>query len=172
MSVITTRTSVLSILKIKGDTKPSPHRVRFQLPSDFRKIFLDKKNRVNSKDYENLVCTIRDSEISDADLKKLLEEARNCVALLDYDLRLFVQALVILGWTHRSPQVVHVYQDFINNVVSAHPQHSKDVINQLVKLFTSCEAQEWVDGVPNETEEMRFANIHSILRAIVKTIPL
>jgi len=176
MSVITSRSSLLSILKIRNQNqegRPSlQNRVRFQLPCNVRQIFINKKNQVNTKDYEHLVCTIRDSEISDTDLKRLLEEASNCVGILDFELRLFVQALVILGWTHRSPDVIKDYQSFIINVVSAHPLHAKDVINQLVKLFISCEESDWTEIGPSDAFREHLVNIHVILRSIVKVVPL
>lgn len=172
MSVITTRTSVLSILKI-GDGKPSPHHVRFRLPTNIRQIFLNQKSKNKSQEYQNLVLTLRDSDITDEDLLKLLEEATKCVGLLDYELRLFVQALVILGWTHRSERVIQAYQDFLLNVISAHPQHSKDVIVNLVKLFLTCEVTQWNDDeTPNEIDTVVYNHIHKMLKNIVQTIPL
>lgn len=172
MSVITTRTSVLSILKV-GESQPSPHHVRFRLPTNIRQIFLNQKSKTKSQEYQNLVLTLRDNEISDEDLSKLLDEATKCVGLLDYELRLFVQALVILEWTHRSERVIQAYHDFLLNVISAHPLHSKYVITNLVKLFSTCEVTQWNDDdSPNEIDVVVYDHIHKMLKNIVQTIPL
>lgn len=173
MSVITSRSTLLSILKVPSSgPRTSLHKVRFQVPNDIRKIFLDFKTGCNIREYENLVCTIRDSEISDKDLYKLLTEAKNCISILNYDLRLFIQALILIRWAHRNEDVVKCYQEFINDLVSAHSQHTKVVIDQLVKLFLQTEECDWDDSIPSDMIKKQFNNIHFILKSILDIIPM
>ena len=172
MSVITPRSTILSILKVPtSGPRTSLHKVRFKVPSDIRKIFMDFKTGYNSKEYENLVCTIRDSEISDTDLYKLLSEAKNCVSILNNDLRLFIQALILIRWAHRNEDVVSCYQEFINDLVSAHSQHMKLVIDQLIKLFLNTEENDWADWNLNESVVRQFNNIHFIIQSVLDTVP-
>lgn len=173
MSVITSKSSLLSILKTSSGTpRNSLNRVRFQLPSNIRNIFLDFKSGANTKEYENLVCTIRDSEISDNELLSLLIEVKNCTSLLNYDLRLFVQALILVKWSHRGDNVVMSYQEFINNLISAHSCHIKLVVDQLIKLFLCSEPTDWIGSQPTEQALKRFNNIHLILQSTLITVPM
>lgn len=164
---------MLSILKTPIATpRTSIHRVRFQLPSNIRKIFVEFKNGTNIKNYEQLVCTIRDSEIDDHDLTTLLTEAKNCTSLLNYDLRLFVQALILLKWSHRDDNVVKCYQEFVNDLISAHSCHIKLVVDQLIKLFLNVEESDWVSSDPPDQTLKEFNNIHTILHTTLTTVPM
>lgn len=174
MSLITTRSSLLSILKIPdpGGPRNPLHRVRFQLPTDIKRIFENYKRNCDFKEYESLVSTIKDSYISDADLLSLLKEAKNCVPILNYDLRLFVQALNIIKWTDRGDEVIEMYKEFINDLVTAHSQHAKLVMDQLVKLFPNIEDDEWYNYEPVDLCKKQFENIHSVLKSILERVPL
>ncbi|KAL0266686.1 UNVERIFIED_CONTAM: hypothetical protein PYX00_009163 [Menopon gallinae] len=174
MSLITTRSSLLSILKLPnpGGQRNSLHRVRFRLPTDIKRIFQNYKSNCNFEEYESLVSIIRDDDISDSDLLSLLKEAKNCIPILNYDLRLFVQALNIIRWTNRGDEVVETYKEFINDLVTAHSQHTKVVMDQLVKLFSNIEDTEWSNYEPVESQKKQFENIHSTLKSIIERVPL
>jgi RNA polymerase I-specific transcription initiation factor RRN3 len=118
----------------------TPTKVRFTLPQakkvqSILKHFIKKKD---VKDYENLVCLIRDSELLDEDISGLLKEATGCISLMKKDLRLFVEALLSIDWIDRNDSIVKEYQSFITNLVSAHNYHTEFVIGRLVSLFIPC----------------------------------
>lgn len=112
-------------------------KVHFKLPhSDkVRSILQGYTTKVNQKDYENLICLIRDANLSDKEVSSLLKEASDCVALLNRDLRLFVEVILNVKWTNRETSVVKQYQSFLVNLLSAHVYHDKAVLDMLVSNF-------------------------------------
>lgn len=146
MSVISSRRSasnVSSILKRASSIKSrlsiskTPSKVRFQLPHSKKvetilKGFLTKEN---VRDYESLVLLIRDSELFDDDIHSLLSEATQCISILGHELRMFVEALLCIQWTHRNDLVVSEYQSFLCNLLLAHNYHTKFAIDRLVAQF-------------------------------------
>lgn len=112
-------------------------KVRFQLPYS-QKVHSILENYVKKQqvqDYENLVVMIRDAELFDEDFKVLLDEATQCVSVLNYDLRLFVEALLSIDWSTRGTAVVTQYQSFLLNLLCAHNYHAKFAIDKLVQQF-------------------------------------
>lgn len=118
----------------------TPTKVRFILPHSKKvhHILKDYIKNGNVKDYESLVCLIRDAELLDDDITSLLSEATECISIMKEELRLFVEALLSVNWTERNDSVVREYQSFIANLVSAHNYHADFVINKLVSLFLPC----------------------------------
>lgn len=112
-------------------------RVQFTLPhSDkVRSILQEYTTKVNQKDYENLICMIRDANLSDKEVSSLLKEASDCVALLSRELKLFVEVILSIKWTDRDETVVKQYQSFLVNLLSAHVYHDKAVLDMLVSNF-------------------------------------
>lgn len=173
MSILTSSSTILSIFKTaSAATRNSLSHVKFQLPDNIKTILLNFKSGANTRDYENLVCAIRDSEITDEDLKSLLIEAKNCTSLLSLDLRLFVQAIIMVRWNHRGNDVAKYYQEFIYDLISAHPSYIKIVIDHLLKLFLCTEKCDWVGSSPSDYTVEKFQNVHIILQAILSTVPL
>lgn len=109
--------------------------LRFQLPDKVKTILQRFINGENLKEYEQLVCSIRDDEFRDTEIHSLLEEASHCISILNQDLRLFVEALLTLKWAHRSDDLVKEYQSFLVNLLSAHNYHVKYALDQLVLNF-------------------------------------
>lgn len=146
MSVTTRRTkssTPSSILKKSvtyknklNNSNASP-KVHFMLPHSekVRSILRRYAIKENTREYENLVCLIRDGNLSDKEVSSLLKEATECIYLLNQDLRLFVEALLLVKWTGRSDVVVKEYQSFLVNLISAHNYHSRIVIEALVSCF-------------------------------------
>lgn len=145
MSVISRRskgstpTSILKRsvpLKAKLEKLKTP-KVQFRLPHSekVRSILQCYTNKVNRWDYENLICTIRDTDLSDKEVSSLLKEATECVSLLNQDLKLFVEVILSVKWTNRSEDVVKQYQAFLVNLLSAHVYHDRVVIDMLVSNF-------------------------------------
>lgn len=48
---------------------------------------------------------------------------------------LFVQILLKIQWTNRSPDVITTYKLFLQDLVCMQTRHIKTVINHLVQLF-------------------------------------
>lgn len=142
MSVASSRRRTLQIAN--SDLTPQRYSVgvsrkvlRFQLPHSDRvkSILQSYLSGENLKEYEQLVLSIRDDEFQDNEILSLLEEASQCVSLLNQDLRLFVEALLVLKWAHRSNNLVKQYQSFLVNLLSAHNYHVKFAMDQLVQNF-------------------------------------
>lgn len=126
-----------------------------------------------SRDYENLVCLIRDSEISDDDLSDLLKEASECISILTQDLRLFIEALLSVSWTTRDPSVIKKYNSFIVNLLSAHNYYARTVIEKLVKLFLPDPTEsEWPDGIPTEIDYNKCWNVHTLMSRLLVVVPM
>lgn len=202
MSVISNRTrgsSTPSILK-RGKTLKSrlseiksPNKVKFVLPHSQKvQIILEEyKGKKISRDYENLLCLIRDAELTDEDVSSLLKEATECISILNQDLRLFVEAILSVNWIDKGNGVVSEYQSFIVNLLSAHNYHAKLVIEKLVSLFlpgifffTSLQSvilfysvldpgdTDWPDGIPRDVDNNRYNNIHTLLKLLMRVVPM
>lgn len=138
-SVGSTPTSILKrprTFKEKFEKVKTP-KVHFSLPHSekVRSILQGYTTRVNQRDYENLILMIRDADLSDKEVSGLLKEASDCVALLNRDLKLFVEVILNIKWTGRSEGVVKQYHAFLVNLLSAHVYHDKLVIDMLVACF-------------------------------------
>ncbi|XP_050531898.1 RNA polymerase I-specific transcription initiation factor RRN3-like isoform X2 [Daktulosphaira vitifoliae] len=112
--------------------------------------------------------------IQDAELVKLLKDARNCVNILNENLTLFVKVILILKWKDRSEEVVNEYRAFLLDVCSAYNYHTKFAIEQLVSCFSQVDNSiiDRIYGMPNESEEKGYQNVHETLKALLNTIPL
>lgn len=170
----------------------SPAKVRFQLPhsKNVKKILESYVKSGETKDYFSLVCLIRDAHLLDSDVSSLLNEATQCISILNQDLRLFVEALLNVPWNDRSGDVVKEYQGFIVNLLSAHNYHARYVINHLVGLFLpgkSCVGNmqlmkkfmlldpkdpEWPDGKATESDRQKCLNVHVVIKILLDVIPM
>ncbi|XP_050436123.1 RNA polymerase I-specific transcription initiation factor RRN3-like isoform X2 [Adelges cooleyi] len=114
------------------------------------------------------------SHIQDAELIKLLKDARNCINILNENLTLFVKVILVLKWMNRSDEVVNEYRKFLLDVCSAHNYHTKFAIEQLVSCFSEVNSLvvDRVNGMPSEDEEKGYQNVHKTLRDLLKVIPL
>lgn len=146
MSVISRKTksdsSLSSILKKsvpfqnKLGLVGSP-RVKFHLPHSerVRSILQKYSNKEDRREYENLVCLIRDCDLADNEISLLLQEANDCIDLLSQELTLFVEVVVNVRWAHRSQALVEKYKSFLVNLLSAHNYHTKVILDSLVSNF-------------------------------------
>lgn len=122
--------------KLNNSTKSVP-KVTFALPQSekLNSILQEFSSKKNIRDYEHLVCLLRDCDLSDKDFCAIVKEANDSIPLLNQDLRLFVEALLMLKWLHRSKQIVTEYQSLLVNLTSAHNYHAKMIIDTLVSKF-------------------------------------
>lgn len=119
------------------EIQQTPTKVKFVLPhtQKVQSILEGYIFKQESRDYENILCLIRDAHLTDEDVSSLLKEATECISILSKDLRLFVEAILSIEWSNKSEYIVTEYQSFIVNLLSAHNYHAKLVIEKLVKLF-------------------------------------
>ncbi|KAL3270008.1 hypothetical protein HHI36_009065 [Cryptolaemus montrouzieri] len=153
----------------------SENKVRFVLPhtQNIRNILRDYLQHRDTRAYENLIRSIRDSEILDADLISLLQETSECVSLLSKELRLFVEVLLTVRWVDRDEKLVKEYQSFLVNLLVAQNYHAKAVIDHLVSNFIASPTDEpWTDGNPSDKDCIKCINIHSVLHSLIKIVPM
>lgn len=145
MSVTSSRRRTLNLPKVNG-SEITPRRysegvtkkvLRFQLPHSARVKHILQKYVAGEdvKEYEQLVCSIRDNVFEDDEIHSLLEEATQCISILNQDLRLFVEAILVLKWAHKSDSIVQEYRSFLVNLLCAHNYHTKHAIDQLLAYF-------------------------------------
>ncbi|VVC30426.1 RNA polymerase I specific transcription initiation factor RRN3 [Cinara cedri] len=170
--------SILKKCGAKSINNVPGRKVHFDLFNNI-KIMLLNYNRNNDEDkiyYNNLICDIRDSatEIKDFELLKLLQDARNCINILNENLKLFVKVILILKWMNRSDEVVNEYRAFLLEVCTAHNYYTKFAIEQLVACFSQVDnaVYDRVNSMPSEEEERGYLNVHRILDALLKVVPL
>ncbi|KAJ8920052.1 hypothetical protein NQ315_011705 [Exocentrus adspersus] len=150
-------------------------KVKFMLPHSQKvhSILEEYKDGTISRDYENLLCLIRDAELTDEDVSSLLKEATECISILNQDLRLFVEALLSIDWTGKSREVVAEYHSFVVNLLSAHNYHSKLVVEKLVTLFVpNATDVDWPDGVPTDADYRKCVNVHTLLNLLLSVVPM
>nr|AEE63061.1 unknown [Dendroctonus ponderosae] len=153
----------------------TPPKVRFQLPHSkkVKQILEAYVGSNETHEYMNLVCLIRDAELLESDLSALLDEATECISLLNQDFRLFVESLLSIRWVDRSLDVVKQYQGFLVNLISAHNVHAKFVIDKLVNLFLpNLTDPEWPDGEITEKDRQICLNIHVVIKILLDVVPI
>ncbi|XP_022920873.1 RNA polymerase I-specific transcription initiation factor RRN3 [Onthophagus taurus] len=173
-SVRSSRVSILKAPSLRSSLVKSAPKVRFKLP-DSKKIeciLHEFANGTNTRDYENLVVLIRDAELLDDDIFDLLTEATQCISLLSHELRLFVEAVLSLRWTHYSSNVTGIYKSFLLNLLSAHNYHVKYAVNKLVSNFIPETNDEWICGIPNDSDLQKCVHIHWVLNILIKVVPM
>lgn len=109
-------------------------KVRFQLPhsQNVRTILEGFHNGTHIKEYTSLIVMLRDAELEDKEVHELLEEATQCISILNQNLKLFIEAILSLKWTQYSKSVILEYQSFLINLLCAHIYHCKSVVEKLV----------------------------------------
>ncbi|KAK9873181.1 hypothetical protein WA026_021414 [Henosepilachna vigintioctopunctata] len=164
-----------STLQERLKISSSVNKVRFVLPhsKNVSNILRNFLKHENVRDYENLICLIRDSELLDEDLSSLLEEATQCISLMGSQMRLFLDVLLSVRWADRGDKLVNNYQSFLVNLLAAHNYHAKVVIDHLISLFIPSPNEEpWENGVPSDSDCLKCANVHSVLNTLFKIVPM
>ncbi|XP_076301490.1 RNA polymerase I-specific transcription initiation factor RRN3 homolog Tif-IA [Lasioglossum baleicum] len=178
MSVVSSRvSSVSSILKAPGVRSQlirQSNRVYFKLPKNLKNIIYNFENGSVTKDYEDLICVLRDSNIKDTDLIEFLGNVRQCISLLTPVHKLFVETLLQLKWTNRSSEVASAYKTFIEDLICMQIHYAKNVIDNLVEQFKPEDNDEvkWEAGECKEEDVQRLNHLHDILRKILIVVPM
>lgn len=178
MSVVSSRvSSVSSILKspgIRSQLNRQSNRVYFKLPKDIKNIIFNFETHNEIKDYEDLLCFLKDSNIKDSDLVEFLCETRQCVSLLGPPHQLFIEVLLDINWTDRSPEVISNYKIFLEDLICAQVHHGKCIIDKLVQQFNPKEDDniEWEIGENRIKDIDKLNHIHDVLSKILKIVPM
>ncbi|KAG6804219.1 RNA polymerase I-specific transcription initiation factor RRN3 [Apis mellifera caucasica] len=178
MSVVSSRvSSVSSILKtpgIRSQLIRQSNRVYFKLPKNLKSIIYNFEIGNGTKDYEDLICTLRDSNIKDTDLIEFLSNVRQCISLLSPIHKVFVETLLQIKWTNRSSDMTSTYKAFIEDLICMQIHYAKNVIDNLVEQFKPDENDniEWKNGECREEDIQRLNHIHDILQKILEVVPM
>ncbi|XP_029663030.1 RNA polymerase I-specific transcription initiation factor RRN3 isoform X3 [Formica exsecta] len=178
MSVVSSRvSSVSSIIKATGiRTQLNKQCSRIQhlkLPKDIKSILYNFKTGNGIKEYEKLLHSLKEDAIKDSDLAEFLSEARQCVSLLDIRYDLFVQILLRIQWTTKSPEVISAYKLFLQDLVCMQTIYIKTVINSLIQLFKSEDNDpERKPGKFKDEDIRKLNHIHDILHKILEVVPM
>ncbi|XP_076636521.1 RNA polymerase I-specific transcription initiation factor RRN3 homolog Tif-IA [Colletes latitarsis] len=177
MSVISSRvSSVSSILKAPGVRSQlirQSNRVYFKLPKNLKSIIYNFESGNGTKDYEDLIHILRDSNIKDTDLKEFLTNVRQCISLLGPTHKIFIETLLQLKWTNRSLEVTSAYKAFLEDLICMQIYYAKYVIDNLVEQFKPDENDmEWEAGQCREEDVQRLSHIHDVLCKILKIVPM
>lgn len=177
MSVVSSRVSnVSSILKAPGVRSQlirQSNRVYFKLPKNLKKIIYNFEAGNGKKDYEDLICILRDSNIKDTDLIEFLDELRPCVSLLGPLHKLLIEVLLQIKWTTRSPELASAYKVFLVDLICVQIYHAKFVIDSLIEQFKPDDNEaEWEAGMCKEEDVQRLNHVHDILSRTLKIVPM
>ncbi|XP_071862578.1 RNA polymerase I-specific transcription initiation factor RRN3 homolog Tif-IA [Bombus fervidus] len=178
MSVVSSRvSSVSSILKTPGVRSQlirQSNRVHFKLPKNLKSIIYNFEAGNGTKDYEDLICILRDSNIKDRDLIGFLSNVRQCISLLGPIHKVFVETLLQIKWTDRSIDVTSAYKAFIEDLICMQIHYAKNTIDNLVEQFKPDEDNdaEWKSEECKEEDIQRLNHIHNVLQKILKVVPM
>lgn len=178
MSVVSSRvSSVSSILKAPGVRSQlirQTNRVYFKLPKDLKSIIYNFEAGNGTKDYEDLICILRESNIKDADLIEFLANVRQCISLLGPVHKVFIETLLQVKWTNRLSEVASAYKAFVEDLICMQIYYAKHVIDNLIEQFKPDENddKEWEGGKCKEEDIQRLNHIHDILRKILEVVPM
>lgn len=163
--------STLSVNALSRRTKTIQKRLQVPIPDDVRRVILEYRNKTNSKDYEDLVCSLRDFPIEDAELSKLLQLLRKDIYLLNQSIHHLVNAILKIKWTHRCQRTVQDYQGFLVDLLSAHNYYTKIVFEELVSTFKLVEGQDDINISLEESEDMNNY-VHEVFKILLHIIPM
>ncbi|XP_003490029.1 RNA polymerase I-specific transcription initiation factor RRN3 [Bombus impatiens] len=178
MSVVSSRvSSVSSILKspgVRSQLIRQSNRVHFKLPKNLKSIIYNFEAGNGTKDYEDLICILRDSNIKDTDLIEFLSNVRQCISLLGPIHKVFVETLLQIKWTNRSIDVTSAYKAFIEDLICMQIHYAKNTIDSLVEQFKPDEDNddEWKNEKCKEEDIQRLNHIHNVLQKILKVVPM
>ncbi|KAK1137539.1 hypothetical protein K0M31_002044 [Melipona bicolor] len=177
MSVVSSRvSSVSSLLKdpgIRSQLIRQSNRVYLKLPKNLRSILFNFEAGNGTKDYEDLICILRNSDIKDTDLIEFLSNVRQCISLLGPVHKVLVETLLQIKWTNRSLDVTSAYKVFIEDLICMQIHYAKNAIDNLIEQFKpdDNDGTEWKIGVSKE-DIQRLNHIHNILQKVLKVVPM
>ncbi|KAF3423756.1 hypothetical protein E2986_01622 [Frieseomelitta varia] len=177
MSVVSSRvSSVSSLLKdpgIRSQLIRQSNRVYLKLPKNLKSILFNFEAGNGTKDYEDLIYILRNSDIKDSDFIEFLSNVRQCISLLGPVHKVLVETLLQIKWTNRSLDVTSTYKIFIEDLICMQIHYAKNTIDNLVEQFKpdDDDGTEWKIGVSKE-DIQRLNHIHNILQRVIKVVPM
>lgn len=105
-------------------------RSRYNIIELFLFIFRD----ILEKEFIFVLFFFQDNE-----LLELIVEVRQCISLLGPTHKLFVEVLLNINWTSRSPEATTAYKGLLEDLVCVHIYHCKFVMDKLVSQFRPSE---------------------------------
>ncbi|XP_071566545.1 uncharacterized protein [Temnothorax nylanderi] len=162
----------MSVVSSRVSSIKQPGKVYFKLSKDVKNILCNSASSDGIKEYEKLIHSLKEGAIKDSDLTEFLTEARQCISLLDIRHESFVQALLQIEWTNRSPEVISTYKFFLQDLVRMQTVHIKIVINRLIELYKPEDNAEHEIGQFKSEDMERLNHIHDIMYKILKVLPM
>ncbi|XP_064617684.1 RNA polymerase I-specific transcription initiation factor RRN3-like [Liolophura sinensis] len=140
---------------------------------------LDQYKKGSSKDYDILVSNLNNPSIESELLIHYLRGLKTCISVVGKEYEVLVGVLLKLDWLEREPAVVHEYQSFLVNLVSAHTVYLRATLRALVKAFTPrpsslSKNRAWkiVTDLVRKTDEEQFVKNHLVIKGISQIVPM
>ncbi|KAH8354586.1 RNA polymerase I-specific transcription initiation factor RRN3 [Drosophila kikkawai] len=182
MSVYTNKTGAPSILKpFSGADRDrakiaAANQVRFATPKE-KGLVECIRIAVEDGDFhlvQEFTYFIRESDLDDDELLKVLTDARKIVHHLTPDFINVVEALMSLNWKKRSLGIIEAYKDFCVDVMVAHNRYLPNGICKLIIHWIpgDLDSAEWVNGNPSERAHTDLKPIHDALNRILTAVPM
>jgi RNA polymerase I-specific transcription initiation factor RRN3 len=127
--------------------------------------FLLHKNRQH---YDDLVLLLRDTQLKDEHVLRVLAESRKCMELLrSTRVNLFVESLLELNWLDRNHNVITEYQQFLLDLLVSQVNYSKRTMSMLISHFT----RPFDPTEPTSTNYKHLSCVHDSIDQILEIIP-
>lgn len=166
--------SILKAPGVRSQLLRQSNRVYFKLPTNLKSIIYNFEAGTGIKDYEDLICILKDSNIKDTDLIEFLAKVRQCISLLGPVHKALIEALLQIKWTNRSQELATAYKAFLEDLICMQVYYAKYVIDNLIEHFKPdvSDNTEWESGNCNEEDTLRLDHIHDVLHKILKVVPM
>ncbi|XP_074648760.1 RNA polymerase I-specific transcription initiation factor RRN3-like [Tubulanus polymorphus] len=128
--------------------------------------------------YNAIMEKLNDPLLSDSSMISVMQLLKNGITTLDKHWECLIGYILKLDWLRRDTLVVIEYKTFIVNLVSAHTYFLKACLKSFVNQFKPGNAKKVGASAGVSPDSMRtihgtaFINIHSVLQAIIKIVPL
>lgn len=125
-------------------------------------------------EYQKFLSFIHEERCDEEELLAIISESRNCVGLLSFNFRAYIETLLNLNWQKRSDKFTEEFKCFIVDLVVAHNKYCAVVISMLVARFVPNEEEllDWHYGTPSEQISHELKHTHDLLDRILEVIPM
>ncbi|XP_035213526.1 RNA polymerase I-specific transcription initiation factor RRN3-like [Stegodyphus dumicola] len=148
-------------------------RVKFNLPDDQESIITYLKepgDESYSEKLNSVIKTISSPNTDNTLLLKWIKEFKDSILFLSRENNRIISALLNLSWYLKDDSFIVLYEEFIQNLVTAHASYVGEVLFMIVKIFYT------VSDVNNEditeSEMKMYQNSHKLLKLVIKLVPL
>lgn len=181
MSVISSRTSILKNYAAKSRNEQrqsisSQNRVRFDLlkHADLKEALVEALEKKNVKGVEQYLIQIRDPNIEESDLFRIIAESRQCIDLMSSPVIVLVESLLAVDWLRREPDTILEYQKFLLDLVSGQSRYTQSAVDQLIGHWVPKveAASKWQLGVPSPDVRAALEYAHETINVLLDVIPM